>query len=287
MLTSNLKMTNRKLRQARKRKPELLEGTPLNPSIVPAMRYNRELDLLIGQMTDITLLAVKRMFYGETAEQYFAQDDKSIVAEAKQLSNELQKKFDALFNPRAIPIATQMVDSENKASELSVNNSLRQLTGALSLPTTGLKGEIGEVLKASVAENVGLIKSIPTKYLEAVNGAVLRSITTGNGLQDLVPFLANEKDITLRRAKMIANDQTRKAFNSISKGRLQAAGLVKFEWLHTGGSHAPRKDHIEMNGNIYRFDDLPVIDQKTGERGIPGQAVNCRCRMKPIIEFED
>lgn len=275
------------MRELRKRKPESLEGTPLNPNIVAAMRYNTQLDILIQQMTDITLLAVKRMFYGETAEQYFAQDEKSIVAEAKRLSNELQKRFDALFNSKALPIATQMVDSENRSSELAVQNSLQKLTGGLTIPTTGLKGEIGEVLKASVAENVALIKSIPQQYLEAVNGAVLRSITTGNGLQDLVPFLANEKGITLRRAKMISHDQTRKAFNSISKGRLQAAGLAKFEWLHTGGSHQPRKDHIAMNGNVYRFDNLPVIDQKTGERGIPGQAVNCRCRMKPIIEFEE
>jgi hypothetical protein len=35
-----------------------------------------------------------------------------------------------------------------------------------------------------VTENVGLIKSIPTQYLGGVQGAVMRSITTGNGMQD-------------------------------------------------------------------------------------------------------
>ena len=41
-----------------------------------------------------------------------------------------------------------------------------------------------------------------------------------------------------------------------------------------------------LNGGIFDFDNLPVIDEKTGERGIPGQAINCKCRMRPIVEFE-
>jgi uncharacterized protein with gpF-like domain len=42
-----------------------------------------------------------------------------------------------------------------------------------------------------------------------------------------------------------------------------------------------------MDGNVYSFDDPPIIDKNTGERGIPGQAINCRCFMVPVIEFED
>jgi len=38
---------------------------------------------------------------------------------------------------------------------------------------------------------------------------------------------------------------------------------------------------------IFSFDDLPVIDRRSGERGIPGQAINCRCRMAPVIEFDN
>jgi len=68
---------------------------------------------------------------------------------------------------------------------------------------------------------------------------------------------------------------------------MEKVGVKKFKWLHSGGGQKPRKDHIEMNGNIYSFDDLPVIDKRTGERGIPGQAINCRCRMAPVIEFDN
>ena len=167
-----------------------------------------------------------------------------------------------------------------------MHSSMQKLSGGLSLKTSVISGTMKETMTASVAENVALIKSIPQKYGTDIAGAVMRSITAGNGLQDLIPALENYEGQTERRARNIALDQTRKAYNSLNKGRLQALGVKEFEWLHTGGSQKPRKDHQEMSGNIYRFDDPPVIDQRTGERGFPGQAPNCRCRILPVIRFD-
>src|SRR5690606_26092523 len=136
-------------------------------------------------------------------------------------------------------------------------------------------------------ENVSLIKSIPEKYFTDVTGSVMRSITTGQGIKDLITQIEKYDGITERRAKNIALDQTRKAYNMINKQRMMTAGFKKFKWLHSGGGQHPRKDHIAMNGNVYSFDDLPVIDKKTGERGIPSQLINCGCVMQPVYEFED
>ncbi|RIQ43658.1 phage head morphogenesis protein, partial [Bordetella avium] len=32
-------------------------------------------------------------------------------------------------------------------------------------------------------------------------------------------------------------------------------------------------------------DNPPIIDKTTGERGLPGQLINCKCRMRPVIDF--
>jgi len=40
-----------------------------------------------------------------------------------------------------------------------------------------------------------------------------------------------------------------------------------------------------LNGKKFSFNNLPVIDSKTGERGLPGQAFGCRCRMKPVVNI--
>ena len=67
-----------------------------------------------------------------------------------------------------------------------------------------------------------LIKSIPEQYFKDVTGSVMRSITTGNGLADLVPEIKKYDGQTERRAKLLALDQTRKAYNSINKQRMQS-----------------------------------------------------------------
>ena len=52
---------------------------------------------------------------------------------------------------------------------------------------------------------------------------------TGSGLQDLIPSidraLKSQKRIAKNRAKNIALDQTRKAYNSINKARMEAVGV--------------------------------------------------------------
>ncbi len=89
----------------------------------------------------------------------------------------------------------------------------------------------------------------------------------------------------MRRANMIALDQTRKAMSNLSQGRLEKIGMKKYRWLHTGGSVEPRELHKRMSGNIYSWDAPPVIDEKTGERGHPATAINCRCVAIPVIDF--
>lgn len=131
-----------------------------------------------------------------------------------------------------------------------------------------------------------LIKLIPQKYLGQVQGAVMRSITSGNGLKDLIPFMNEKYKQNTRHAKMVAYDQTRKAYNSIAAGRAQSAGVTEFEWIHSGGGKHPRIDHIALNGKKFRFDDPPVIDKRTGERGLPGVAINCRCSFRPLVSFK-
>lgn len=279
-------LTKRKQRWADQFKPDLLRGTALNPNIASADRYYQKLEKLVVQMSSEYTKAIEALFDTKHAKEYFAQDI-TIAAQAKILTNALTKKFDDLFAAVSKPLAEQMASEADKTSSASLHMSLKQLSGGLSLPTTTLQGPLMDVLNATVTENVGLIKSIASQYLDGVQGAVMRSITSGNGLQDLVPFLEKHEGITKRRARFIAYDQTRKAFNNLNKGRMQAVGLKEYEWLHSGGSKQPRHDHIEMSGNVYRFDDPPVIDKKTGERGIPGQLPGCRCRMVPVISFDE
>ena len=188
-------LTRKKQKWANQFQPKYLRGTALNPNITDALKYQRQLDKLINEMTTEVKKQLKKLFHTDTAKEYFAQDD-SIAAQAKILTNYLTIKFNKIFAAVSKPLAETVVNNANKSSSRALHSSLEQLSGGLSLKTSSISGDIIDVINASVAENVTLIKSISEQYLSGVQQAVMRSITTGNGLQDLIPYLEKHEGIT-------------------------------------------------------------------------------------------
>lgn len=281
-MTKKIKLT--KSRQAwasQQSNSPTFTGGQLHPPASVSARYVIALSRITAQMTAQVKRDVLKLF---NAGHDHAMDA-TISSQSRILVSALRGKFDDLFAKKSKVFARAMLNATERASATNMHSSLEQLSGGLSLKTKVYTTEVMNVYKASIAENVSLIKSIPTDYFNQVEGSVMRSITTGNGLQDLIPALEKYEGVTHRRAKNIALDQTRKAYNSINRSRMQAIGVEQFQWHHSGGGANPREDHVEMDGNIYSFNALPVIDQRTGERGIPGQAPNCRCTMSPCFQF--
>jgi SPP1 gp7 family putative phage head morphogenesis protein len=166
-----------------------------------------------------------------------------------------------------------------------------QITPAFSVPgdVFSISPEMEIAVKASIEENVSLIKSIPGQFLDRVAGAVTRSMQSGGSTKQLAAEIKSYAGMTDRRAINIALDQTRKTYTALNIRRFQAAGIKKFKWIHVGGSVTPRHHHLEnfpggLNGGIFPLDDPPVIDPKTGIKGFPAQLPYCRCIMAAVFE---
>jgi SPP1 gp7 family putative phage head morphogenesis protein len=275
-----------------------LQGTKLNYNASQQARVVKILRAAVERMADETRAAVMKLFESEISETFFNQQeqlaamDESLSSKAKKTMRALMKRFQQLFDKTARTLADDIYEGSLKTSAATLGTSLKELSGGVSIKTNiipeALREDVGVAIKSNVED---LIKTIPQQYFKNVNTLVMQSITTGTGVKELIPTLKElinkEKYKTDRHAKNLALDQTRKAYNAINKQRMLSVGIKKFMWLHSGGGQHPREDHIDMNGKIYSFDDPPVIDKRTGERGIPGDAINCKCTMKPVIEFDE
>lgn len=279
-------LTKKRSNWASQRDNVVFKGTTLANSAAIELRYVQSMKKLVNRMTRIAEREIKKLYSTPDAKDYFA-TDASIASQARILINALSAKFDDMFGEAAQLMSSKMVNQANTASKTALAQSMKELSGGLTVQTHIMSADLHETVKASIAANVQLIKSIPQTYMQRIGGAVLRSVTTGQGLADLMPQIQKYGDMTERKAKNIALDQTRKTYNNINADRMRKVGIQKFEWIHSAGGLHPRQDHIEMSGNIYSFDDLPVIDKNTGERGKPGDAPNCKCTMRPILEFDD
>ncbi len=295
---TELKLSDKKYNWAKNR-DVVLRGTQLAYNVSPKIRYQKELDDLVKRMTSETKKMVTELFQGNTASEFFEEQkaaaalDESLTALAKRLTAALSDSFIKLFTEKSKPLSSKMISGVSKTSEASLKKSIEKLSGGLSIKTGAVPEGSEDVISALIDENVSLIKSIPKKYFDDISGSIMRSISNGAGLKDLLPEMQKYTSQTKKRVKMISLDQTRKAYNVINKQRMQSLGINKFEWLHSGGGSHPRKSHVAMSGKIYSFDKLPIINKEQVDkgyegpvRGIPGQAINCGCTMTPVIEFE-
>jgi SPP1 gp7 family putative phage head morphogenesis protein len=289
MAIQRVKVIGKRATWATQFKVETLRGAPLMLAGSIATDYYDTLARAIARMEREVRREVTALFADFAADSSGWGMDASVASQARILSNALRDKFAGLFAKIATNAATQMVKRATKDSEQKTAISLREMSGDMTLRTAFNTPFLQDVFTASVAESVSLIKRIPEKYLDNVQGSVMRSIQTGNGLADLVPAL-DKYGVSIRNwSKNVALDQTRKAYNSSNAARMKSLGVKKFEWVHSGGSNHPRDYHKNtLNGQIFSFDDLPHLDgPNSGEKGIPGQAPYCRCTMRPVWEFDD
>lgn len=285
-------MKRRKIRLSPKREAwaaarndHTFTGTPLNPPDVVEAKFRAELDRMVKRMQETTRRELDKLY--RSPEVPTVAMDASFSSMAARLVRELTRRFTALFVDRAGGLAKAWAEGISRQSAVGLGQSLKDVSGGVTLKTDVISGAVADVVKASIKQNVALIKSIPREYFLEIEGEVMRSIQTGRGMADLQPFLEKRYGITKRRAALIARDQTSKATAAINRARMQGLGVKKFKWLHSMGGKEPRPLHKNvLNGNVYSFDDPPVIDERTGERGLPGVLINCRCRMLPVIEFK-
>lgn len=249
-----------------------------------ASDYSKEIIKLIAQMSSEVKAEMKELFASESMHGTM---DGNISSQARIRLNKLLDKYNPLFNSWAKRTTDRMISRTLKNSAITLGMSLREVSSDLYIDFSKVDDRLRNIITASTEEAANLIKLIPEKYLADVQGAVMRSITTGNGLKDLIPFMKTKYEQNTRHASNVAIDQTRKAYNNINASRMEAIGQTKFEWIHSGGGMHPRKLHQEMAGKEYDLKDPPVIGVMYGEevRGIPGQLPFCGCSMRPIISF--
>lgn len=289
MAHKQLKVVGKRAAWATQFKVETLRGKPLIVSGAIATRYFDTLDKYITRMEREVRRALRDLYTAHAGDSMAWAMDASTASQARILTNAMRDKFARLFAKIAGPTAQAMTDQTEKDSAQKLNINLKEMSGQLTLKTDVLNDGLRDVLVSTVVENVNLIKRIPQTYLDNVTGSVMRSIQTGNGLADLTPEL-DKYGVSVRNwAKNVALDQTRKAYNGINRGRMEALGVTEFEWVHSGGSNHPREYHRDvLNGKIFNFEDLPHLDgPNQGEQGIPGQAPFCRCTMRPIFRFDN
>ena len=180
-------------------------------------------------------------------------------------------------------IDTMMFHNEVITVLDSVGNQIQKNVKRVNIIDFDFTDEQKEEIARNYTNNMQLyIKDFVQKRLPEMRQKVAQAVLEGYREIDVQKMLQTEYGIVERKAKFLAQNETSIMLAQIKKVHYSAMGFDSFMW-HTILDARERPLHRELNGKIFRFDNPPVIDERTGQRGLPGETYNCRCNLTPIM----
>lgn len=135
-------------------------------------------------------------------------------------------------------------------------------------------------LKLFEAQNIALIKSIPTQLHDKLRYRFVEAVRKGERWEQIAADIESLLSIPQKRAKLIARDQIGKLNGQLTQLRQQQVGVTHYIW-RTMLDERVRDSHQEREGEQFAWDSPP-------DDGHPQQPILCRCYAEPVLpEFED
>lgn len=126
---------------------------------------------------------------------------------------------------------------------------------------------VGE-MHAWEAENLRLIRSIPSEHVAKLQGRVVQALREGQSTAQIVKAVREGADVTESRAELIAEDQIGKLNGQLTRLRQQGIGVTEAVWRGVL-DRRERPTHRALEGVQFSWKNPP--------RGGPGAEIRCRC----------
>lgn len=255
---------------------------PIHPNAGITAKYDGCLEKLLARMHG-SLLYWLRARYRKTPPR-LAQDASPAVEFIWELRR-LGRRWQARFDEAAIKLGEWFSRAVFQRSDAALKQILKDAGWSVEFRQTA---NVTDTLRATIGNQVNLIRSIGAQHLTDVAGMVLRSVQSGGDLEGLTKGLELAYGVTRRRAALIARDQNSKATTTITRVRQQELGIEKARWVHSAAGKEPRPHHVayskgERGGPIYVVAEGAPGMADDGGYSHPGWEINCRCISRSII----
>jgi len=142
------------------------------------------------------------------------------------------------------------------------------------------------VIAQKYTENLEFwIKNWTGEEIVKMRDVVGQMVNEGKSLITIREYIAKEFGISQRHAKFLARNESAIATSSYLQAKYMEEGFTHYKWI-TNLDGRERPLHRQLNGHVFRFDDPPIIDDRTGQKGNPAETYNCRCTFTPVINKE-
>jgi SPP1 gp7 family putative phage head morphogenesis protein len=189
--------------------------------------------------------------------------------------------YSEVIEPWAFAVSQKVIAQISLQDEKAWINQAGKMASTMQAELANVP--LNEIVHNLRIEQVKLIKSIPIEAARRVQNLTFEAALAGKDRREqIAEMIRNSEHVTVSRAMLIARTETTRSHSIIQQARAQFIGSENYIW-HTQRDRRVRKDHQELEGQIFSWDDPPVADKKRNVRAHPGQIYNCRCNALPIL----
>lgn len=144
--------------------------------------------------------------------------------------------------------------------------------------------ETVETLRKEYTQNMDLnIRNWHENQIQNLRKMMEEGVLNGYTRAELREAIKNQWGVTENKARFLARNEAMLLVSSIRDIRFQDAGVTKYRWKAVKDDRHGERRHDLLDGKVFSYDDPPVIDVRTGQRGNPGQTYQCRCVAIPLV----
>ncbi|WP_175920376.1 phage head morphogenesis protein [Burkholderia pyrrocinia] len=193
---------------------------------------------------------------------------------------DLLRRYAEALAPWAEATAARMIADLNRRDEQMWMKQAADMSRALREEIRG--AATGETMRALLAEQVRLIKSIPLDAAERVHRLTLEGMVDSTRAAQISKAIQESGQVAKSRADTIARTEVSRTAATLTEARALDVGSPGYFWRTSGDSDV-REDHRELEGKFFTWDKPPIADKRSGARAHPGCIYNCRCWAEVVL----
>lgn len=179
-------------------------------------------------------------------------------------------------------VESMVFDNEVKTILDDAGNEVKKNIKTLNIIEPELSEQQKDEIAKAYTNNMHdyVIKDFAKERIPEMRAKIQELVLQGYRQDKIQELLQKEYGFMARKAKFLAQNETTIMLAEYKKVTYKEMGFDKFIW-RTITDGRERELHKALNGTVWRYDDPPVIDERTDQKGLPGQTYNCRCEQIP------
>ena len=205
----------------------------------------------------------------------------AIAVAGHEISDKVAAIKKTLADIKSAPVIDFSPFSEKTVERLQIQ--LKKITPEdIEIPVD-MNKDRAQVIHREYTDNLNLaIQGWIPEAVAELRERVEENVTQGFRADKLASMIQAQYGVSRRKAKFLSLQETSLLVSKYRQDRYTSAGVEKYKWS-TSHDVRVRKDHKDLNGQVFSWSNPPITDKARGARNNPGEDYGCRCIAIPLL----